>query len=183
MFTEGKNSTRDEESRAKGDGNEVDGKEKSNKRLKQPKKTPTEGTCGNVCIGNAKNCESESTIYQRAVKRGSSSSEEDGLVNLSDEMVMGMEAELVEVDSEVNFIIGKQKRDEKGQREDERGANNGHRRSYEHDRVDARPGCSYQENPQEAAARRYEEDIDARLDKVIRDADLKHVSMNSKVGM
>ena len=34
-------------------------------------------------------------------------------------MVMGMEAELVEVDSEVNFIIGKQKRDEKGQREDE----------------------------------------------------------------
>ena len=64
MFTEGKNSTRDEESRAKGDSNEVDGKEKSNKRLKQPKKTPMECTCGNVCIGNAKNCESESTIYQ-----------------------------------------------------------------------------------------------------------------------
>lgn len=69
--------------------------------------------------------------------------EGENLINTSDELEldMGMEPELVEVDSEVNFIIEA-----------------GRRKVAERERAcpevidDARPGCSYHENPQQVTA-------------------------------
>ena len=119
--------------------------------------------------------ESISTIYTRAVKRGSSSSE-DNLVNTSDEMEIGMEAGLVEVDSEINFLIGKNRNEEVQTRDKVTRREN--RRQID----DARPGCSYHENPQAARARRFEDEIDERLDREIRQAEGSKARINELKG-
>ena len=118
---------------------------------------------------------SQSMIYKRAVKRGSSSSEDNNgkIVDTSDEMEIGMEANLIEVDSEINFVVGRRKHQ---QHRDDR------QRQVENDRIDAHPGCSYRENPQQKAARHYEDEIDECLNKVIRDAEALKARINQIKG-
>ena len=59
------------------------------KANEKPAPCVPEGKGSEICSSKSK---SESTIYQRAVKRGSSSSEDAELVNTSDEIEMGMDA-------------------------------------------------------------------------------------------
>ena len=125
------------------------------KKEKAKRKYPEEGKELTFNCGG-----SESTIYQRAVKHGSSSSE-DNLINTSDELEVGMEAGVFEVDSEVNFVVGKRL---------EKPVNRCEGKSMRCEE-EIQPGCSYQMDEQAALAWKYKDDIDARLDKVIMEAE------------
>ena len=134
--------------------------------------------------------ESESTIYQQAVKRGSSSSEDMELNNTGEEIDVGMANN---EGSSLGLIQSNDDNDTNSKiflnidrhraRTNCDCSGGGHNQSYDdktrynqaprsrEDWRDARPRCSYQMNPQQAAAKEYEDEIDARLDRVIRDAE------------
>ena len=57
------------------------------------------------------------------------------------------------------------------------------KRTNQHRRVDdARPGCSYHENPQQAMARKYEDEIDERLNKAIKEAEASKARIHEITG-
>ena len=124
--------------------------------------------------------ESDSTIYQRAVKRGSSSSEDAELIDTHDETINFGLLRVDEADNEIVFNVGKHR--QKTGRVDHSEQQRHRSTSPTPPPWDARPGCSYDRNPQQDAARRYEDEIDVRLDKVIRDAEASKARVQEIAG-